>query len=302
MQFRSKDVQGMNIENDHFRQLNKPARSTRSINWRAGTSLQIGTEASVSMNLEELKEAGIDWIELAWRHDVLNMLDPGNQALVSQLVRNATKIGLQIWTIHLPYGPEWDISAADSEQRERIVSRHMQLLELAAVWNIKNAVIHPSWEPIAQTERNMRISACKRSLAMLAEDAERKNIRIAVECLPRSCLGNTSGEMTELLNSDARLGVCCDVNHLLQEAPDHFIRALGSRIITVHMSDNDEIDEKHWLPGKGIIQWNQVMTALLDCGYKGPFMFEARPVTPAEIASCWNTLVNEYHYFQGEIV
>ena len=270
------------------------------LRWLPGTSLAIGADGAAGMELEPLAESGIRWIELAWRNHVFNLLEPDNQRLIGDLVSKAKRLGIAVWSLHLPYGPEWDVSTPDAGRRQAVVARHVQLLELAQRWGIGMAVLHPSWEPIQPEERGVRLTACRHGLAELAEEAERLCVRIAVECLPRTCLGNTSVEIRDLISAHERLGVCVDVNHLLQEAPEQFIRELGSRIVTVHMSDNDGTDERHWLPGQGIIRWQDVIAALAAQGYGGPFMFEARPVTPTQLAACWQALLDGYRERQQE--
>ena len=41
--------------------------------------------------------------------------------------------------------------------------------------------------------------------------------------------------------------------------------------MTLHVSDFDGVDERHWMPGKGIVDWNDVIAALVEVGYEGPF-------------------------------
>ena len=52
------------------------------------------------------------------------------------------------------------------------------------------------------------------------------------------------------------------------------IRKLGSRIVTIHVSDYDLLDEKHWLPGEGKADWKGIITTLREIGYKGPWLYE----------------------------
>ncbi|OXS59307.1 hypothetical protein B1A99_11840 [Cohnella sp. CIP 111063] len=268
--------------------------------WRPGTSLQIGPGGATNMKLEELHAADIRCIELAWRNDEFDIFDSANERMLGRLAARARELGIEIWSLHLPYGEAWDVSVIHSGDRDAAISRHLRLLGMADRWNIRTTVLHPSWEPIPQAERQQRLSACQQSLALLSESSSRLGVRIAVECLPRTCLGHTSEEMAVLLEADERLGVCCDVNHLTRETPARFIQALGSRLFTVHMSDNDGIDERHWLPGQGVIRWNDVIGALADRGYDGPFMFEARPVQPSRLADCWRELLTDYVCDQRE--
>lgn len=61
------------------------------------------------------------------------------------------------------------------------------------------------------------MSQAKKSLAFLAEFAGKHGAVIAVEDLPRTCLGRNSSDIKELLSADKRLKVCFDTNHLLGE-------------------------------------------------------------------------------------
>jgi sugar phosphate isomerase/epimerase len=107
------------------------------------------------------------------------------------------------------------------------------------------------------------------------------NGQLALECLPRTCLGNTADELLQIVSAVGNdLGVCFDSNHLLKEKPEEFVAKTGSRIVTVHLSDFDGVDERHWLPGTGIINWTEVVSELVKSGYQGPFMFEASKHKP----------------------
>ena len=85
------------------------------------------------------------------------------------------------------------------------------------------------------------------------------------------------------------------MNHLLQETSEEFIVRVGSRITTLHISDYDGIDERHWLPGveKGVINWNNVVDSLVSIGYEGPFMFESAGTFEEKI-NCWNEMKEDY--------
>jgi sugar phosphate isomerase/epimerase len=46
-----------------------------------------------------------------------------------------------------------------------------------------------------------------------------KNVKIAVELLPRSCIGNTASELLSIVNKvdSPFVGICLDVNHLMDK-------------------------------------------------------------------------------------
>ncbi len=179
--------------------------------------------------------------------------------------------GVELWTVHLPFGPV-DISnpaiAAESvEQQKGYIAK-------AAAIGVKNFVIHPSGEPIEEADRPGRMACAKESLRQLAAFAAALGCTIAVEDLPRTCLGNCSADILELLSAHEALCVCYDTNHLLEEDNLAFIRAVGEKIITLHVSDYDFIDERHWLPGEGKNDWPAILKTLQEVGYDGPWLYE----------------------------
>ena len=96
------------------------------------------------------------------------------------------------------------------------------------------------------------------------------------ENLPRTCLCRTSDEMLRFLRDIPALRVVFDTNHSLKEDNAHYIRAVGEKIVTLHVSDYDFIDEKHWLPLEGKNDWEAILTALEEVGYAGRFLYELR--------------------------
>ena len=102
-------------------------------------------------------------------------------------------------------------------------------------------------------------------------------------------------QVADLISADDRLRVCFDTNHLLKEQNENFIRRVGDRIVTLHVSDYDRINERHWLPGEGVTDWNGILDALDDVGYNGVWLYEIslqcpntisrpRDLTPADFA------------------
>ena len=68
------------------------------------------------------------------------------------------------------------------------------------------------------------------------------------------------------------------MNHLMDgfSTLPNAVRTLGGRLTTLHLSDYDGVDEKHWLPGRGVIGWPSFIAALRDIGYTGPFNYECQ--------------------------
>jgi sugar phosphate isomerase/epimerase len=267
--------------------LNRKKEPTDPHGWQVGTSMSVLSP----LDLREIQAAGITCVELTWQAKHADLPDhPETRAHCDRVVAAIREAGIEIASIHIPYGHAWDISVTDEQEREQIRERIADLFEMARDWGVRRAILHPSYEPIAPEERRSRLEYARDSLRQLAPIALACGVEIAVECLPRTCLGNSAGEIEELIGDDPSLGVCCDVNHLFKESPEDFIRRLGLRIVTTHISDNDGHDEKHWMPGEGILSWQGILEALSQSGYQGPFLYEVRQPIPEVIMDNWRTI------------
>ncbi len=216
---------------------------------------------------------GIDCIELSFSYKYFyGDLDFINRA--AELKDDAAETGLELWSIHLPFSGDLDISHFDDSKRSFTMKTNFELIEAASKAGIKIVVVHPSSEPISDADRAKRLEYSKANLRILTEKAKQSGMRLAVENLPRTRLCNHSREMACLLDAIPDLYVVYDTNHLLIQDNVEFIKAVGNRIITLHVSDYDFVDERHQLPLEGKNDWKAIITALDEAGYEGPWMYE----------------------------
>ena len=214
-------------------------------------------------------------------------------ALQTERVKAVLDGGLRVWSVHLPFGPGWDVAHFVESERDAVVESLKRVIDLTQGWGPRVYVLHGCLEPVAAEERPIRIARSIRSLRELDDYAARYGIRVALENLPRSCLGNTAAETRAIIQAAGNKQVIFDVNHLLGEPHDHFLSLLAPYVISTHLSDYDGVDERHWLPGTGIVPWKYIVTTLMDAGYRGPFLFELRagengPYNADEVLAAWN--------------
>ena len=189
----------------------------------------------------------------------------------------AKKYGICLWSMHLPFGRETkNFCAPDAGERERTLAMQIENLKIAHALGIERVVIHGGI-PLPQTERKKYFAIAKENIRILQEEASPLGITVCVETLMPSCIGRNSRELLEILSAHPDLRVCLDTNHLLGENHADLIRRLGNRIVTTHISDYDFIDERHWLPGEGRIDWPLIMETLAKVGYEGPILYEVNP-------------------------
>lgn len=237
-------------------------------NWPLGLS-SCGSQDMERAVFQGYAQAGIRYMEVsldAYRYAALNLDAPKSYA---------QEAGVRLWSIHLPFNREfYNIAHLDSSRRAACLLEYCRLLEKASKAGISVAVVHPSSEPIDGAERALAMRQAKQSLRALAQAADGLGLVVAVENLPRTCLGRDAAEMLELLDADRRLMSCFDTNHLLTQSLEEYLQSLAGRIATLHVSDYDFVDEKHVLPGEGKIAWPSLLAKLRQIGYEGPFLYE----------------------------
>lgn len=247
------------------------------------------------------QKAGLTAIELSLGNEEYDTLPYDRVAAWAQ------KYGVQLWSLHLPFCPfdVLDISSLDRSLQQATIARLSEIIKRGAAIGIQKFIIHPSGEPIANEEREERLMTAQESLYTLADVADKGNGILAVENLPRTCLGKNAAEIIRLTEIDPRLGVCFDTNHLLGEEAVSFIHRVGPKIISTHVSDYDFTDERHWLPGEGRLNWTAVVQALAAIDYRGVWMYELGFQAPKNMPrsrdlTCEDFITNAREIFAGK--
>ena len=204
--------------------------------------------------------------------------------------------GVNLWSLHLPFAPfdVIDISSKDKQLRDNTINLLTEIINKGAEIGIDKFIVHPSGEPLDDNDRNERMKYAKESLSKLSDVCEKNGAVICVEDLPRTCLGHSIEEMKKLVADDQRIKVCFDTNHITIQKPEDVILSIGDRIVTLHISDFDFINERHWLPGEGKINWQVTLNALAEIGYNGAFMYEIDYACPKTILRNRNLTAKDF--------
>jgi len=256
-----------------YKAMERPSQQKERVKWTLGSSTSLIRELNPEV-LRAVKKSGIELLEIGWRD--LNWHDLSYEqrlANAHRVYKQSMNAGLSIWSTHIPYGEDVDISNPDAAHRAAAVARVKEFIDLAIEMRAKQIVLHAS-ERIKEDTREERVLRCRESLKELSRYMEGKGVTLAIESLPPDFMGNSSKEILRLIDGIDHVGICFDTNHLVPEKPEDFVRAVGNRITTVHIADFDGIEQKHWMPGRGVIDWAVVIDELLKTGYSGPFMYE----------------------------
>ena len=265
-------------------------------NGKIGTSVSIVGSTSPEA-LAKIKAAGIEYIEVTmnsfWRNK------PENEVYIRayEALRNIDDAGLKVWSVHLPFSSSLDVSQIDPVKRENSIRIMTEMIRLAGIFNPTCLVLHPGADTVKDPDtRDERLKCSRNSIGRLAIVAEEIGAVLCIEDLPRTCPGRTAEEMDYLTAGIPNVKICFDTNHLLLGDHTEFFEKVGDRIFTLHVSDYDKVDEKHWLPfhEKGIVDWGAFNRNLKKIRYKGVFMFEvtAKNGTPEDLVSVYKKIRN----------
>ncbi len=217
----------------------------------------------------DLSHAGIQAIEYSMNYNKIMETD------FDELKRLADKYGIELWSMHLPISPypEGDFTSLVPEYAERSLNAYTYSLKKGASVGIKHFITHLGCEP-TEEEKPDRIKVSRTNMTALLDEAEKEGVTIALENCPRANFTNCIAGVKNFLSMYPRLKICFDTNHNLIDSNLDFIEAFKDYIVTTHISDYDFINERHWMPGEGKVDWVALSTKLKQVGYNGVWMYE----------------------------
>lgn len=237
--------------------------------------ISIGIKVKERMKL--FMENGINYMEFRF----VKAPDIGAcRNYINEIKEEKEKYGFITRTCHLPYSNGYDLSIDNEEERIKAVEAQKELVIMAKELNPEVLVMHNSHGLIDDTNRASRRTALVKSLKEFAPWCKELGLKIAVENLIPGSLLMSSGDLISVIDevNEDNIGICFDVNHLFAESHADFIKNAGKRILTMHISDNDGIQERHLIPGEGVIDWHTVFSGMEEIGYDGTMICEVGDV------------------------
>ena len=203
---------------------------------------------------------------------------------LTEFTRRLHARGLEV-SVHAPLNV--NVLGAPQEQwRRDKVEVLGAYLQFAGEIGAREMVVHPVPNPCFVTNPNdpelpkkMR-NATRRSLDELVPVCESAGVRILLENLPYKCdypfLGMKQLKVLVESYCPEVVGLLVDTGHaaVMGLDPADEVRLAGDRLGGVHLHDSDGVEDRHWLPGKGIINWDEVCRSLTQVDFQGPWIFE----------------------------
>ena len=226
-----------------------------------------------------------------------------NRANAAVIAREMQNAGLSFMDSHAFYGPYNDLYLPEGSERQKMLLTHKLAMDIAADFGIKTMAIHVGDRhevvegiPFDQLHENIL-----RSLEELLVTAEKHGIVLAIENAYNIC--NTADKLVAAAKyfDSPYLGVCYDAGHANLVHPafkncntpsvdyywyshdkvewdDQMLEKMLPDVVCCHLQDNDGIGDKHWLPGRGNIDWAHIMGLLNKAPRLNSFQCESIPV------------------------
>ncbi len=222
--------------------------------------------------LRQVRELGFSWIDIQPMH---------LQTSESQLL--AQELGLQVSCVGgsfgMPAGATLD--SADKSSRQQAIDHVKRAIETAAEHQAATVYVVPG---LSDTPAALQHYAG--SLSQLADVAEAKGIKLALEHFPGMALP-TASQTLEFIHQTghANLYLLLDIGHvqISGEDPATIIHNAGDRLAYVHLDDNDGIGDLHWSLLDGVMTEEALassLRALEAIGYDGALSLELSPALP----------------------
>ena len=260
-------------------------------------------------NLRNLRNSDMRHIEVSLTGLVNGdnpMSEKELQKRFRKLKHDADSAGINIWSIHMPYGIDYDASSTDEKKRRACEAKYRKYIDLVSVLEPEYILFHPSASSITPGCRTEHISQAVKTISNLNKDVKRIGAAIVVENLrgphllrpdgTERGLGRTVDEMCTLMDAlPGDIYAAVDLNHIAN--PEKLIRALGGRVKSLHVSDSDQTRDCHFLPGRGTNDWPEIIAALYETGYDGPWLYEIKQKEVevyGEMTSAYNWAYRSY--------
>ena len=226
--------------------------------------------------IRELHRAGFRYIDLSmysFKPDCAYMGENWRDA-VYKIKELADELGMKFVQAHSQGG---NPLSSDRAHADFIVDATIRSIEIAEILGIKNTVVHNGFAGgLSKEEWFMKN---KEFYSKLFPAMERCGVNVLCENSTASNMGdayfiNTGRDMYEFIKyvDHPMIHACWDTGHANCEGGQYDeIMALGEELYAIHYNDNHGAKDDHIAPFLGSLNHDEVMTALIDVGFKGYF-------------------------------
>jgi sugar phosphate isomerase/epimerase len=237
-----------------------------------------------------------------------------DESFYLDLKKCAQEKGLTICQAHAPFPSSYTDEERTAKRFDEIVTSMRNASYLGAPMIVVHPCVHLDFNTEGNPEKLFEINLD--FYKKLIPYAKEFGIKIAIENINYVSITSTPERLIRLYDAlnDPVFTICFDVGHCMFEGVDPAvaIRTLGDRLVNgcTHVHDNFGSSDEHTLPYYGGVDWESVMKALADIGYKGDLNYEAsgfiksiprelRPDGLAYMAKIGHYLISRFEYYNN---
>ena len=245
---------------------------------KVGVSMLYCLGESFNRMIKRLGTIGTQYVEI---------LDDGTHELDKTRVlalKQAAKSYSLKYSLHAPFA-DINIASPIKPLLNASMKRLKQSLVNANAIDAKLWVFHPGQRTgIGQFYPGADFKQNCDSIRQLYELSEDYGVNIALENLPAKYwfLMNTPEDFTKMYReTNLPIGIVMDLGHAnLEKQIEPFFNLLADKIIHIHASDNDGVDDQHFGIGEGNIDWNWFSHIIKKNGYDKSVIIESMTNVP----------------------
>ncbi len=244
---------------------------------KIGFSSNAYTRKSLTYAIKSISDLGYDGIEIVL--DNPHAFLPLSESKFQNILKCLEKYELKITNLNANTVVGWYNSQTHVEKFEPSLSNENEKLRRWRISYTKKAIdlaskFNASSISITSGLKNNfhknTLKNFQNSLKELANYAEKRNIKLAIEYEPGLLIGKAD-DVFPLTKEFSNVGLNFDVCHaaVLGEQISVVIEKFGKKIFHTHISDCKNRKHFHLVPGKGNIDFEAMYSSLLKIGYNG---------------------------------
>lgn len=229
--------------------------------------------------IRELNGAGFKYIDLNMYNFTPECayMQEGWQDEVQKLKAEAEKLGMEFVQAHSQGG---NPLSDDEEHVDFLIKATLRSIEICAMLGIPNTVVHSGFAN--DMSKDEWFEKNKEFYQKLLPTAEKYGVNILCENSTAANLkeryfinsGKDMREFIEYVDHPLFHG-CWDTGHANCEGEQYDeIMRLGEHLYAIHYNDNRGLKDNHVAPFLGTLNHDEVLSALVDVGFKGCFTLE----------------------------
>lgn len=212
----------------------------------------------------------------------IEILDDGTHELdkkrIATLKEAAKSFGLE-YSLHAPFA-DINIASPSKSMLDASMKRLKQSMGYANALDAKLWVFHPGaktgigqFYPGADWKQNIQ------SIKELCKTAEELGLNIALENLPAKYyffMSKAEDFVKFYRETNSPVGIVMDLGHAnLEGQIEPFFKMLADKIIHIHASDNDGVEDQHLGIGQGKINYDWFAETIKKMGYDKSVIIES---------------------------